>query len=186
MKHPCCVNEITLSLNNRNPRWGTDTPTLLTPHTTFTVKALNAPVCSQDQSSGSGAAGSGLPGEGGPWHHSIGIRQLQRGSYSLLGISSQTMWWSCFLFFYKIVQTEYERGVAKVAWGYDYIEATKNGKAVPLRPDIYIMRTVWSPGADTGIIIYLRRTTTGRCNVCLRMRCPTEQTKQDNESKDMH
>lgn len=137
-------------------------------------KKINAPVCSQDQSSGSGAAGSGVPGEGGPWHHSLSLRQLQGGSYSLLWISSQTMWWSCFLFFYKIVETEYERGVAKVAWGYDYVGATKNGK-VPLRPHINIMRVVWSSGADSGIMIYLRRTTTGRCNVCLRMRCLTEQ-----------
>lgn len=156
-------------------------PTVLTPHTTFTVKALC--VCSQDQSSGSGASCSGLPGEGGPWHHSLGLRQLQRGSYSLLGISSQTMWWSGFLFFYKIVQTEYKRGVTKIAWGYDYIEATKTGKAVPLRPNIYIMRTVWSPGADSGIIIYLRRRTTGRRNVCLCMRCPTDSNNKTRQWK---
>lgn len=75
------------------------------PHTAFKVKVLNAPVCPQDQSSGPGAAGGRLPCEGRPWHHPLGLWQLQRGSYSLLWISSQTMWWSCFLYLDKVVLT---------------------------------------------------------------------------------
>lgn len=52
---------------------------------------------------------------------------------------------SCTL--YRVVQTEYERGVAKVARSDDNREGTKNGEAGPLRAHICIIRTVRSPGA---------------------------------------
>ncbi len=39
---------------------------------------------SQDQSSGAGAAGGRVFGERWPWHHPLGLWQLQRGFYTLL------------------------------------------------------------------------------------------------------
>lgn len=51
-------------------------------------RPLNVLVCSQDQSSGFGAAGSGLPGERRPWHHSLCVWQLQRGCYTFSELQS--------------------------------------------------------------------------------------------------
>lgn len=52
----------------------------------------------------------------------------------------------------------------KVALSDDNREGTKNGKAGPLRPLIYIIRTARPPGAVSARIIHLRRTTTRSCS----------------------